>query len=127
MEKKSSYSPAKITKLWALHDDVIVNDMLFESRTIGSGIILPNDNGKGSGIRPRWGQVYAVGPDQKSVSVGQWVCVAHGRWTRGVEIEDQEGTRTIRKIDPDDILLVSDHPVQDDTISDAIHIDSKTR
>lgn len=127
MEKKLAYSPTVIKKLTALHDHVIVSDMKFESRSLSSGIILPNDNGKGTGIRPRWGQVYAIGPTQKSVSVGQWVCVAHGRWTRGVEIQDQDGVKTIRKIDPNDILLVSDEPVQDDTFSDAIHIESKQR
>jgi hypothetical protein len=47
--------------------------------------------------------------------------VAHGRWTRGLEIEDDEGPKTIRKIDPNDILLVSDeHPGADDTISEAV-------
>jgi hypothetical protein len=92
-----------------------------EARTLSSGIILPQDDGKSSGIRPRWGQVYAVGPEQKDVTVGQWICVAHGRWTRGLEIEDSEGVRTIRKIDPKDILLISDEsPAADDTISDAV-------
>jgi hypothetical protein len=62
-----------------------------------------------------------IGPDQKDVTPGQWICVAHGRWTRGLEIEDDHGVKTIRKIDPKDILLVSDEPpAADDTISDAV-------
>lgn len=80
-----------------------------------------NDNGKAGGIRPRWAQVYAVGPDQSEITTGQWICVAHGRWTRGVEIEDESGEHTIRRIDHKDILLVSDEePGVDDTMSDAV-------
>jgi len=52
--------------------------------------------------------------------VGQWICVTHGRWTRGIEIEDEHGQLTLRRIDPNDILLVSDTQPQDDTMSSAI-------
>lgn len=107
-------------KLRALHDHVLVEDMNFSGRQLTSGIILPSDNGKSSGIRPRWGRVYAVGPEHRDVQVGQWICVAHGRWTRGVEILDRDGPRTIRRIDPQDILLVSDQEPDDDTMSDAV-------
>jgi len=111
----------KIQSFRALHDTVIVEDMNFQGRQLSSGIILPADNGKSSGIRPRWGRVYSVGPAHHDVKPGQWICVAHGRWTRGVTINDGTVTRTIRKIDPKDILLVSDeHPGSDDTISDAV-------
>jgi hypothetical protein len=117
----STLQPARVGKIRALRDSVIVTDMQFKGRTLSSGIILPGDDGKADGIRPRWGQIYAVGPEQHMVSVGQWICVAHGRWTRGVEIQDQEGLRTIRRIDPRDILLVADqHPGTDDTISSAV-------
>lgn len=118
---KPAFSPTKITKLCPLHDAVIVRDMEFKGRQLSSGVILLSDNGKADGIRPRWGQVYAVGPKQKDVTVGQWICVAHGRWTRGLDIEDDEGTKTIRRVDPKDILLVSDeHPGADDTVSEAV-------
>lgn len=102
--------------------------MEFSGRTLSSGIILHNDNGTTAGIRPRWGRVYAVGPDQRDVTVGQWVCVAHGRWTRGLDIEDAEGSKTIRRIDPNDILLISDEePGTDDTLSDAIQAQKRDR
>lgn len=127
MNTKPAFSPNKIGLIRALNDNVLVSDMVFDTRITSTGIILPNDNGKGTGIRPRWAQVYAIGPTQTHVQVGQWICVAHGRWTRGVEIEDTQGVKTIRKIDPKDILLVSDEPVLDDTISDAIHIENRTR
>lgn len=118
---KPAYSPTKITNIRALKDHVLVKDMQFKGRTLSSGIILPSDNGRAEGIRARWGQVYAVGPEQQDVTPGQWICVAHGRWTRGLDVEDDEGAKTIRRIDPKDILLVSDeHPGSDDTISDAV-------
>ena len=123
-----AYSAVRVSKLRALHDWILVSDMEFQERFTQHGILLPNDNGTGSGIRPRWGQVYATGPRQNMVKVGDWICVAHGRWTRGLDIEDDAGTKTIRKIDPDDILLVSDQePGVDDTISDAIQAQPKNR
>jgi len=117
---KAMFEPHRIKGFRALNDNVVITDMAFSERKLSSGIVLLNDNGTGSGIRPRWAEVYAVGPDQHDVQVGQWICVSHGRWTRGVEIDDGV-LRTIRKVDTKDILLVSDEPVQDDTISDAIN------
>jgi hypothetical protein len=129
IETKAAFAPHQIkrSEIRALKKDVIVTDMAFDVRITQSGLILPNDNGTGLGIRPRWGQVYATGPDQDDVAVGQWVCVAHGRWTRGVDIEDESGLRTIRKIDPKDILLISDAETcpQDDTMGDAVHVQSQ--
>lgn len=120
---KPAFAPHKITreKFQPLKDWVIVSDMNFKGRTLSSGVILLNDNGTSSGIRARWGQVYAIGPEQTDVQVGDWICVAHGRWTRGLDIEDSDGAKTIRRIDPKDILLVSEEaPGTDDTISDAV-------
>jgi hypothetical protein len=126
---KAAFAPHQLTAtdLQPLRTDVIVSEMAFEQRITSTGIILLNDNGTGLGIRPRWGQVYAVGPDQSDVTVGEWVCVAHGRWTRGIEINDNGIERTIRRIDPNDILLVSNELPQDDTMSTAEHVESKHR
>ena len=108
-----------------LNDSVIVADMVFDERTTTGGIVLLNDNGKGTGIRPRWGQVYAVGPKQQDVAPGQWVLVAHGRWTRGIDVEDETGKKTLRRVDPKDLMMISDVLPQDDTMSDAVHIEKK--
>jgi co-chaperonin GroES (HSP10) len=94
--------------------------MKFDVRLSSGGIILPNDDMKSSGIRPRWAKVYAVGPEQKDIKVGEYILISHGRWTRGIKIEDEEGEKTIRKVDPNDILMVSDDPVQDETMSDKV-------
>lgn len=124
---KLAFQPHEFKKLQALHSDVLVSDMLFDERLTTSGIVLLNDNGKSTGIRPRWGRVYAVGPDQKDFTPGQWVLVAHGRWTRGLEVRDPGGEHTIRKIDPKDIMMTSETKPDDLTFSDAIHVEAKTR
>ena len=124
---KLAFEPHRINRaqLRPLNDAVIVSDMVFDQRITTGGIIILNDNSKDTGIRPRWAQVYAVGPDQQDVRVGDWVLVAHGRWTRGIDIEDELGKQTLRRVDPKDILLQSDEPQQDETWSDAVHIDKK--
>mgnify|MGYP003660469197 FL=1 len=124
---KLAYSAHRFDKhqIHPLNDSVIVTDMTFDERFTTGGIVLLNDNGKSTGIRPRWGQVYAVGPEQQDVRVGQWVCVAHGRWTRGIEVEDETGKKTLRRVDPDDLLIVTDEQPQDETFSGAIHVEAK--
>ena len=78
---------------------VLVSDMHFGEMKTKGGIILNDDDGTESGIHPRWAKVYAIGDQQEAVTVGQWVMVAHGRWSRGFKV---------RMIDENDILLVSD-------------------
>jgi co-chaperonin GroES (HSP10) len=125
---KPAFSPTKVMNLRPLKDTVLVTDMQFKERKLNSGIVLLNDNGTTAGIRPRWGRIYAIGPDQKDYSVGQWICVAHGRWTRGIDIEGEDGvTFALRRVDPKDILLVSDTRPDDSTMSDAIQAQDKNR
>jgi co-chaperonin GroES (HSP10) len=124
---RAAFSAHQITRdqLNPLHDSVIVSDMTFDERFTTGGIVLLSDNGKSTGIRPRWGQVYAVGPEQKDIRVGSWVCVAHGRWTRGIDIEDEAGKHTLRRVDPKDIMIESDEEPADVTFSQAIHVEAK--
>lgn len=114
------YTPKKIKAIRPLKDNVIVSDMAFTERISNGGIVILDDDMKSSGIRPRWGKVYAIGPEQKDVEVGQYVLVSHGRWTRGVKIIDDLGEKTIRKVDTKEILLVSDEPVYDTTMGDKV-------
>lgn len=109
----ANYNPI-VGKVKAIHDHVIVTDMYFGEMKTNGGIIVQSDNGKAHGIKPRWGKVYAVGPEQKDVSVGQWVLVEHGRWTRGMLVDDGDGEKTIQRVDAEAILLVSDErPAED--------------
>jgi hypothetical protein len=117
-----------VKDIHAIKDHVIVTDMSFDSRTLSSGIIMLGDDGKTDGIRPRWAQVYRIGPDQQDVKVGQWIMVEHGRWTRGIPIEIDGEEITVRRVDPACIIGVQDEaPESDDTISTAVHAEKKTR
>jgi hypothetical protein len=118
---RPAYSPAKVNGLSFFKDNIIVSEMNFDERITANGIVLLNDDKKSAGIRPRWAKVYAVGPEQTEVEVGQYILISHGRWTRGITVEDATGKQTLRKVDPDDILLVSDEPVDDETMSDKVY------
>jgi co-chaperonin GroES (HSP10) len=124
---KLAFEPHRIDRhqLKPLKNAVIVSEMNFDERLSNGGIVLVKDNGKSSGIRPRWGRVYAVGPDQHDVKVGTWICVEHGRWTRGIDIEDENGKQTLRRVDPKDIMMESDEMPADVTFSEAIHVEAK--
>ena len=90
-----------------LPDVVLVHNMEYGEFITSSGIIIPDDNGKESGIRPRWGTVYSVGCNVEDINVGDSILVSHGRWTRGIRIKKVDGSFTvIRRVDPNDILLV---------------------
>lgn len=119
-ERTKAFAGYKVKSLKPLRDTVIVSEMAFDERITNGGIVLLNDDMKSSGIRPRWGKVYAVGPDQKDVKVGQYILILHGRWTRGIKITDESGEKIIRKVDTNDILMVSDEPVNDQTMSDKV-------
>lgn len=114
--KKRGYITNEIKSLAAIGSNILVTEMNFDFRTTSAGIILPSDDAKNSGIRPRWGKVYAVGPEQDDIKPGQWILVDHGRWTRGVDITVDGVRQTIRKVDNKDILLVSDEQPVDDTM-----------
>lgn len=121
----AAFAPHQVKSVQPLQDSILVHDMIFDERISSGGIVLLSDNGKSTGIRPRWGQVYAVGPKQTDVQVGEWLLIAHGRWTRGMDIEDETGKKTIRKIDLKEILLRSDSRPVDVTFSSAIHVEAK--
>ena len=88
---------------------VLVSDMQFGETTTKGGIILTDDDGSESGIHPRWGKVYAIGDQQDDVSVGQWIMVSHGRWSRGFKVKKKDVELEVRMVDENDILLVSEH------------------
>lgn len=118
----------KIKRLVPLKDNIIVKDMTFDQRTLKSGIVLLGDNGKTEGIRPRWAQVYAVGPDQTDVTPGQWIMIEHGRWSRALQVEVDEQEFLIQRVDPKAVMFVSDEqPDLDETISTTVMAERKSR
>lgn len=111
-----------------LHNSVIVTEMDFSGRQLASGVILLGDDGKTDGIRPRWAQVYAVGPTQHDVEPGQWILIEHGRWSRGLKISKDGHEFIIRRADPKAIIFVSnEQPDNIDTISTAVYAERKSR
>ena len=101
-------------KIKPIRDNVLVTDMEFEETTTASGIFIPSQNGKNEGIKPRWGRVWAIGPEQQDVDIGDWIYVEHGRWTRGVTVEDANGDEIIiRRVENKSILLQSNDKPQD--------------
>jgi hypothetical protein len=103
-----------IKSITPIKKDVIVSDMHFGDQKTQSGLIIMSDDGKTTGVKPRWCRVYAVGKDQKDVSIGDWVLIEHGRWTRGFDLENDDGSIiTLRKVDTDAIIMTSDEKPED--------------
>ena len=87
---------------------ILVSHMQFGETKSKGGIILMDDDGSAGGIHPRWAKVYAVGNQQEDVKVGQWLMIAHGRWSRAFKVAKDGKELEVRMIDENDILLVSD-------------------
>ncbi len=104
-------------KIIPIRDNVLIADMSFDEQTTASGIVLRSDDGTSEGIKPRWGKVWAIGPSQTDVKVGDWILVEHGRWTRSVTVEDENGNELIiRRVDIKAIMACSDYKPSDITI-----------
>jgi co-chaperonin GroES (HSP10) len=95
-------------------DRVLVRDMYFGEQRTKGGIIINDDDGKTRGIYPRWAKVYAKGPKNiDDYNVGDWVLVTHGRWTRGVKIDNGNEEVEIRMVEAESILATSDDKPSD--------------
>lgn len=100
-----------------LRDKVIVTDMNFGMEKTKAGILLHSDDGKSSGLHPRWARVLFVGDEQQDIKVGQWVLMQHGRWTRAHKYEDENGDEIkIQMIDLNGVLLISDERPDEDGV-----------
>ena len=97
-------------KLRPLRNKILVHNMNFGEQVTTSGIVLTSDDGKERGIHPRWAQVFAIGPEHKEeFNVGDWILVEHGRWTRGIDYENEDGTKTtLRMVDNPCIMMWND-------------------
>lgn len=101
-------------ELEPMPDVILAMDMDNGDYRTRSGLIIPDDNGKDRGIRPRWAKVYKVGENIDFVSPDEYILVEHGRWTHVIEIETNGQTLKIQRIDPKGIWLVADErPARD--------------
>lgn len=114
-------------KIVPIRDNILVTDMNFDARVSAGGIVLPSDDGKSEGVRHRWGRVWAIGPQQKDVKVGEWILLEHGRWTRGIKVVDENGDEiVIRRADINAILMVTDENPGDNTFGVHGKVDHQT-
>ena len=104
-------------KIKPLKKRVLVSNMHFGMLKTKAGVILPDNDGTAAGTHPRWAKDYAIGPDQKDVEVGKWVLIAHGRWTRQVMLDQGSTEVDVRMVDENDILLITDHEPDVNTIT----------
>jgi len=108
----------QVKKIKAIGNRVLVTDMNFGEQKTSGGIVLTSDDGKSRGIYPRWGKVYDKGPDNcDDYKIGQWVLVEHGRWTRGIGLETNDGDIEVRMVEAESILAVSDEPPSEANIA----------
>lgn len=93
----------------AVGNRVLVTDMHFGEQVTQGGIILGNDDGKTRGIYPRWAKVFSKGPENKDeYSIGQWILIEHGRWTRAMKMETNDGEFDVRMVESESVLAYSD-------------------
>jgi len=98
-----------VDKVTPLKNKVLVVNIESGAKLSRGGIIIPDDDGKESGIRPRWAEVYAVGSDVDDIKPGEWILISHGRWSRGVDIQGPDGKITLRQVDyPEAVMLVAE-------------------
>ena len=110
-------------KITPTRDNIIVTDMDIGERVSTGGVIIIGDNMEERGIRPRWCKVVSVGPKNKDVNKGEYILVAHGRWSRGLDMTDPDTgeTTTIRMVDPKDVLMSADELPLDDYVGTTYH------
>lgn len=107
-----SLDPLKC-QIRAIKQDVLAYNMDLGEQVTKTGIVIQSDDGKSHGIKPRWCQVYKVGPEQDDVKPGQWILVEHGRWTRKIKIDDGESIKEVQKIEVKSIMAVADERPND--------------
>ena len=123
MAKDINRLEISLSNMRVIKDKIIVADMDFDERVTSSGIILIADDMEQRGIRPRWARVVAKGPEQDAVDVD--VYVAHGRWSRGIDIinTDDGSEMTLRQVDPLEIYLKSPEPLKDEFVREKLGLD----
>lgn len=95
--------------LKAVSNRVLVSDMHFGEQKTAAGLIIKSDDGETRGIYPRWGKVYTKGPKNNDpYEKGQWILIEHGRWTRSMNVETDEGELELRMVEAESILAYSD-------------------
>jgi hypothetical protein len=109
-----------MTTIKPLKNRVLAELMGLEQRVTASGIIIQGENGKDRGIRPRWARVRLVGEGIDWVEPGQYVLVAHGRWSRQFNCEHNGEKMKLVHLDNNECLIVTDEEPIDDFVGTGI-------
>ena len=81
-----------------------------EYKATKSGLLIAEKDASTESIRPRWFQISSVGERIDWVKPGDYVLVAHGRWSNGITLSDDS---KIWLLDNKEILGVSDtNPIE---------------
>lgn len=83
----SSLQPLNNNILFKFLDETKTSDGKFVERSRGSIIIGSVRDSQTS--MPRWGEVIAIGPNVMDVVVGEFILIQAGKWTVGVNFEDE--------------------------------------
>ena len=74
-----------------------------------TGVILLADNATEGGMKPRWFKALSVHPEEKDVNEGDYILVAHGRWSREYKRENKDGEKEVLiVVESDSVLGISD-------------------
>jgi co-chaperonin GroES (HSP10) len=106
-----------------LRERVLAELLGLDERVTASGIVIAGENGKDRGIRPRWAKVHLVGEGIDWVKPGQYLLVAHGRWSRQFEADHNGEKLKLVHLDNKECLIVTDELPSDDYIG--VGIDTK--
>ena len=96
-----------------LRERILAELLGLGERVTASGIVVQSENGKERGIRPRWAKIHLVGEGIDWVSPGQYVLVAHGRWSNQFEVEHLGQKLKLVLLDNKEILAVTDDEPDD--------------
>jgi len=109
-----------MTMIRPLSNRILAELLGLDQRTTASGIIIAGENGKDRGIRPRWAKVHLVGEGIDWVKPGQYLLVAHGRWSRQFECEHNGEKLKLVHLDNKECLIVTDDAPVDDFVGTGI-------
>ena len=125
-----------MAQLKAIRDNVLCTDADFGDQVTEAGIIIKSNIEKSQGITARWFKLLDVGSEcwqelKTGVEEGKWVLVSYGRWTEGIEVEDDRlpnGKGKIWKVEQKSCLAVADSkPKEVYYNSNTVTAEKKTR
>lgn len=98
-------------KITVLKDYILGMNLEFGEQKTNKGIILLNDDQKEFGIKPRWIQIFKVGPNILDIKPGQFALCDHGEWSaKSFYLQENLNQEPIlvRYVKYEGILLVTD-------------------